>query len=469
VATLAAGCDGAGSCPDAQRQDCGIFACGVDICLGDCALDEDCLAEQYCSAGVCVALLGPGTACAADSQCAVGTCVDGVCCNSACGGQCEACDVAGSLGTCTPVDGAPHGSRTECAADGPLCGGSCDGQARGACAYPGAGVECRAPACTEGVATVAAGCNGAGACPDLQLQACGAFVCGANVCLGDCTDDADCESGNFCSAGVCVPRIPTGTLCTGDDQCVSDRCIDGVCCETSCDGQCEACDRAGFLGICSPVSGDPRGGRAPCGGDGVCAGSCDGSEPDVCVFPESDIVCSVASCSVGLARAEAACNGNGACDRAQASSCGNYACDGEECRTSCARDGDCGTGFVCDAGNCVDDGGSGGSGGNSGNGGNGGDAGETGEAGDGVAGSAGGGEGGRAGAGGARAGSAGTGAGAAPLESTFEGGGCACRTAGGDRSSSALYLLAMLGAVGALGRRRATRRAPSPAPRRTTR
>ena len=48
-------------------------------------------------------------ACGGNGECHSGNCVDGVCCNSACTGQCQACDVAGSVGTCTTVSGAPHG------------------------------------------------------------------------------------------------------------------------------------------------------------------------------------------------------------------------------------------------------------------------------------------------------------------------------------------------------------------------
>jgi uncharacterized repeat protein (TIGR01451 family)/uncharacterized repeat protein (TIGR02543 family)/uncharacterized protein (TIGR03382 family) len=49
--------------------------------------------------------------CDSDAQCGSGLCVDGVCCNAVCPGQCEACDVPGHVGVCSPVAGPPHGNR----------------------------------------------------------------------------------------------------------------------------------------------------------------------------------------------------------------------------------------------------------------------------------------------------------------------------------------------------------------------
>src|SRR5690606_23974280 len=145
-------------------------------------------------------------------QCASGYCVDGVCCNSACTGQCEACNLPGQAGVCLPVSGAPVGSRTPCAGDG-VCGGVCDGTNRFACAYPGAGTECRAASCSESTATLAAYCDGAGSCPQPQTVDC-PDGCDGTLCAGAaCTVNTDCPDGQVCRAGVCGPAGDLGTAC----------------------------------------------------------------------------------------------------------------------------------------------------------------------------------------------------------------------------------------------------------------
>src|SRR5262249_59737112 len=129
-----------------------------------CAADSDCVAGDYCDGtGACVPKKADGLACGASNQCSNGNCVDGVCCNQACGGQCQACNVAGSLGQCVAVTGAPHGSRPACTTDGSLCGGSCDGANVVACAYPAA--PCRSASCAAGGAPPSASVHGAGSRP----------------------------------------------------------------------------------------------------------------------------------------------------------------------------------------------------------------------------------------------------------------------------------------------------------------
>ena len=47
-------------------------------------------------------LLSNGDPCTAGSECTSGFCADGVCCNAVCIGECVACNVSGSAGTCLP-------------------------------------------------------------------------------------------------------------------------------------------------------------------------------------------------------------------------------------------------------------------------------------------------------------------------------------------------------------------------------
>ncbi len=153
----------------------------------------------------CVRLKDPGETCGASSECASGSCVDGVCCNTACAGQCEACNEPGSAGTCVTVTGAPRGNKPACGSDGSVCGGVCDGTERAACTYPSAAVECGAPSCSEGVATVSATCDGAGSC-FVQTQQCELYTCGENACRTGCTADAECSADGVCLDGECRPR-----------------------------------------------------------------------------------------------------------------------------------------------------------------------------------------------------------------------------------------------------------------------
>ena len=89
-----------------------------------------------------------GTACGAQGECKSGICVDGVCCNSACDGQCNACDVTGSVGTCSTVSNeAPHGSRPKCENN---------------------------------------------------------LACGAGSCYSTCTSGEQCAAGSLCAGGACV-------------------------------------------------------------------------------------------------------------------------------------------------------------------------------------------------------------------------------------------------------------------------
>jgi len=387
-------------------RSCGAeFACITGSCATTCTDDTSCLSTGYCSGGNCATKAAKGGSCTANNQCATGFCADGHCCDGACTGQCEACDVAGKLGECTPVLGKPHGARTACTGTGlgTTCGPVCDGKDPKKCTYAATSALCSADACTDGIETHASLCDGAGTCKD-TAKSCGAYACGGDSCRLSCTGDSECTAGYYCKAGACVVIEDLGTACTAgtscktgfcvggvccgsascsagsscatpskkgfckklagvactlSDECGSGICVDGVCCESSCDGQCEACDVFGAKGKCTPVAGAPHGTRPACddgGGDACKPRQCEGTkDTKSCVGFKADgkTVCAAAMCTGGDLTAPSTCDGSGTCVAPKSTSCAPYACSGDACRTSCTVDEHCSTGFECRGGACI--------------------------------------------------------------------------------------------------------------------
>jgi hypothetical protein len=156
-----------------------------------------------------------GSPCADASECASGFCVDGVCCDRACDGQCEACDLA-KKGACGNVNGAPHGKRAACAG---------------------------AASCVDDVAIAAPVCNGSGACAAPAPVSCAPYACQAGSCPSACTSNADCVAGNVCFQGRCAQRLGvcsadrTATTLAGQTTptpCVAYACRDDGTCGQSC-------------------------------------------------------------------------------------------------------------------------------------------------------------------------------------------------------------------------------------------
>jgi hypothetical protein len=196
-------CDGSGAC-QADTTSCGGYACETTVaaCKTSCAATTDCTGSAQCVGGKCVDQLPLGSVCGTNNQaCASKLCVDGVCCNSTCSGVCEACDIAGKLGTCSPV------------ADGTVCGAS-------TCSGPAQKTEKK---CASG------------SCADISVS-CEPYLCVTDDCLAACTSDSQCIASAHCAGTACVPDKPNGQPCTADSQCTSGFChtIDKVCCNELC-------------------------------------------------------------------------------------------------------------------------------------------------------------------------------------------------------------------------------------------
>jgi len=260
--------------------------CAASDCTGTCmtcGADHTCVAAKNqddpnkvcagtCDAtGVCKKQKGQSCPSAA-TDCVGGTTCspDGICCDSACTGTCEACDLAANPGTCTTLSAgsAPHKGHTACTATDAACAGTCNGTSA-SCTYPA--TACGTATCTGLVYQPKGACS-AGACAVQATQTC-ANLCSvtAGGCTGVCTPDklqcstsnvnvpqkcsADgawqdqtaCGSGFACSAGTCTCSTPK-TACSNscvDLQTDSNNC--GRCGHTCGSGACLA-------GQCQPVA-----------------------------------------------------------------------------------------------------------------------------------------------------------------------------------------------------------------------
>ncbi len=217
---LGAACALNGEC---RSGECGAALQGnTEICC-----EATCPNGQRCAAnGSCVqAPLPDGAPCTGNANCSSNSCVAGRCCESACGGVCQACS---GLGDCN----LSPGNDTRCpAVDCPTSNTAC-------VSYP---------------ADVTSNlCAAFGSCRSTQ-QECRPRFAGAGVA---CENVAPGVRGVCDGAGNCTdPRVGLGTTCNVGSQCVSGNCSPragggaNLCCDSACTSVCEACGANGVCGF----------------------------------------------------------------------------------------------------------------------------------------------------------------------------------------------------------------------------
>jgi hypothetical protein len=136
-----------------------------------------------------------GTPCSAGSSCSTGHCVDNVCCNAACGGVCEACNLQGKVGTCSPV---------------------------------AVGMECAAAVCSSSTASSVKKCSATGSCATTPEVACTPYRCDSSTgtCYTSCSSDVQCYLYKCNTAtSACytkcssVSQCQAGLKCIGNGKC----------------------------------------------------------------------------------------------------------------------------------------------------------------------------------------------------------------------------------------------------------
>jgi len=307
VATARAGCNGQGACPPAMTVPCAPFACEGNMCAGGCSAASPCTAGNYCEAGRCNPRKAAGAQCLDGAQCSSGACVDGVCCQGACDGACQSCNLAGSAGLCTPVKSADddrcNGQMTcdpagackrrqgsgctgtgDCAGgycvDGVCCNRPCQGQCE-SCAEAASLGTCvlvtgapRSPrAACGGSAECAGTCGGASASCAFPTVACGTAFCSGNsltsrgtCAAGSCQPGGTQSCGAYAcsaSAGACLTSCGSAGDCAADHICSVNRCVPrAVSVATGTNGSC-AVLMSGKVICWGNPPGRPAGSLAP--------------------------------------------------------------------------------------------------------------------------------------------------------------------------------------------------------------
>ncbi len=202
-------CDGAGTCRAGMTNACPSGLCTGSSCAAPCTQHAQCQTGFFCEAGRCALKKANAAICSSTAECQSGFCADGVCCNTRCTDRCNACNLAGKAGTCSPA-AAGQDPRGECIAEAATtCGraGGCNGN--GVCRLHPANTICAPTTCSSALEEASARtCDGAGVCrPAAAPRNCGAYICSPASCATGCTDSSSCQPGFSCQSSACA-RIP---------------------------------------------------------------------------------------------------------------------------------------------------------------------------------------------------------------------------------------------------------------------
>ena len=247
-------------------------------CPTSCLGDLDCIDAAHCEFGFCVPDRPPGSSCSRPQDCQDGlSCVDGVCCTSPCTGTCQACNLAGSLGSCVNI---PAGADPSGECPGVTCATYYTG-------FSGGGDVCYR---RQDASDAAATCNGAAMCIDsatlcsaqppgpVQVDCndvcqspvagtCTGTTPGACTNLDDPADTTTCGTGacartvQRCTGGTattCTPGTPTAETCNGADDDCDSRIDEGTStslCPSAPFVETYVCSGTGTCAIGSCVSG----------------------------------------------------------------------------------------------------------------------------------------------------------------------------------------------------------------------
>jgi hypothetical protein len=204
------------------------------------AVSQTIALKQLCASNSCMPQQLDGWTCSDANQCQSGNCAQNHCCDDPCSNVCDACDVPGSVGTCSPASSGALGN------------------------------------------------------PD-----CAPYTCNGTLttCPASCSSNVECVGGFYCdSADSCVPLKSNGQTCSSDFQCLNGECVNGYCCNSSCGGPCNACNLSGNQGTCTlrtaGATGSPSCSPYVCSGSSsACAASCSGDGDCATGF-----ICSGGSC-----------------------------------------------------------------------------------------------------------------------------------------------------------------------------